>query len=151
MHVRAASMMLLLLLGGCAYEDAHLAEAAKGSLIGMSVGELDLCAGLPTKSEHINPSTELRSYERNVPTNSGVNITFPVVGGGMNFGNGGYCHANFELVNGRVTALSYAGATSVAGLPYAICAPIVRTCVQDQTKQDQKKAGKQGQAVASRR
>jgi hypothetical protein len=70
--------------------------------------------------------------QRNASTNSGLNLTFPVIGGGMNFGNGGYCHATFKLVNGQVTALSYAGDTSVAGLPDAICAPIVRTCVQQQ-------------------
>lgn len=133
-------------LCGCAYHESSVAETAQQSLIGMSVGDLDMCAGLPTKSEQINPATQLRSYERNANTNSGVNLTFPVIGGGMNFGNGGYCHATFKLVNGQVTALSYAGDTSVAGLPDAICAPIVRTCVLQQTKQAQPNAN----VVASR-
>ena len=118
----------------CAYHDSSLAETAQHSLIGMSVGDLDMCAGLPSKSEQINPATQLRSYEQNESTNSGINLTFRVIGGGMNFGNGGYCHATFKLVNGQVTALSYAGDTSSAGLPDAVCAPIVRTCVQQQSK-----------------
>jgi hypothetical protein len=133
-------------LCGCAYHDSSVAETAQHSLIGVSVGDLDLCAGLPTKSEQINPATQLRSYEQNESTNSGINLTFPVIGGGMNFGNGGYCHATFKLVNGQVTALSYAGDTSTAGLPDAVCAPIVRTCVQQQTKRAEADAS----VVASR-
>lgn len=53
------SSLLLLALCGCAYQDSHVAETARHSLIGMSVGDLDMCAGLPTKSEQINPATEL--------------------------------------------------------------------------------------------
>lgn len=138
MRAYVPSLLLILPalpLCGCAYHESTVAETAQQRLIGMSVGDLDMCAGLPTKSEQINPATQLRSYERNASTNSGLNITFPVIGGGMNFGNGGYCHATFKLVNGQVTELSYAGDTSVAGLPDAICEPIVRTCVQQQTKQ----------------
>lgn len=123
-------------LSGCAYHDSSVAETAQRSLIGMPVADLDMCAGLPTKSEQINPATQVRSYERNESTNSGINLTFPVIGGGMNFGNGGYCHATFKLVNGEVTALSYAGDTLSAGLPDAVCAPIVRTCVQQQANSD---------------
>jgi hypothetical protein len=139
-------LLILASLCGCAYQDSHVAETAQRSLIGMPVGDLDMCAGLPTKSEQINPATELRSYERNESTNAGLNITFPVIGGGMNFGNGGYCHATFKLVNGQVTALRYAGDTTVAGMSDAVCAPIVRTCVQQQKQRPETPAG----AVASR-
>ncbi len=133
-------------LSSCAYHESSIAETAQRSLIGMPVGDLDMCAGLPTKTEQINPATQLRSYERNESTNSGINLTFPVIGGGMNIGNGGYCHATFKLVNGEVTALSYAGDTSSAGLPDAVCAPIVRTCVQQQAE----RAEPNSTAVASR-
>jgi hypothetical protein len=133
-------------LSGCAYHDSSIAETAQRSLIGMPVGDLDMCAGLPTKSEQINPATQLRSYEQNESTNSGINLTFPVIGGGMNFGNGGYCHATFKLVNGQVTALSYAGDTSSAGLPDDVCAPIVKTCVQQQAN----RADANASVVASR-
>lgn len=137
MRARLPALLIALAaapLSGCAYHDSSVAETAQRSLIGMPVGDLDMCAGLPTKSEQINPATQVRSYERNESTNSGINLTFPVIGGGVSFGNGGYCHATFKLVNGEVTALSYAGDTSSAGLPDAVCAPIVRTCVQQQTK-----------------
>ncbi len=131
MQPAAVSLLVFLppLLCGCAYQDAQVAHKAERGLVGLSVADLDMCAGLPTKTERINPGTELRSYERNETTNSGVNITFPVIGGGVNVGNGGYCHVTFKVVNGQVTALSYAGDTSVAGADDAICAPIVRTCV----------------------
>jgi hypothetical protein len=141
------SLAVALLLAGCAYQQSHTAETAQRSLVGMTVADLDMCAGLPTKSERINPATEVRSYERNEATNSGVSLTFPVIGGGMNVGNGGYCHATFKLVDGTVTGLSYAGDTSVAGLNDAICAPIVQTCVRQQAEHN----GASDTAVASRR
>jgi hypothetical protein len=140
-------IVLTLLLTGCAYQQSNTAETAQRSLVGMTVADLDMCAGLPTKSERINPATEVRSYERNEATNSGVSLTFPVIGGGLNVGNGGYCHATFKLVNGTVTGLSYAGDTSVAGLSDAICAPIVRTCVRQQGQHDDAS----GTALAVRR
>lgn len=149
MRAPLSTLLLLLpatLLPGCAYHDSSIAETARHSLIGMPVGDLDMCAGLPSKSEQINPATQVRSYERNESTNSGINLTFPVIGGGMNIGNGGYCHATFKLVNGQVTALSYAGDTSSAGLPDAVCAPIVRTCVQQMVTH----AAANGSLVASR-
>ncbi|MEJ0015517.1 MAG: hypothetical protein WDN25_02940 [Acetobacteraceae bacterium] len=147
--MRLAAMLLpavLLPAGGCAYHDARLAATAETSLVGLSVADLDMCAGLPTKSERIDGQTEMRSYERNVSTNSGVNITFPVIGGGANIGNGGYCHATFKLVDGQVAALSYAGDTAVAGADDAVCAPIVRTCVERQAEHPDA-----ARAVASRR
>ena len=64
-------------LCGCAYHESSVAETAQDSLIGMSVGDLDMCAGLPTKSKQINPATQLRSYERDASTNSGLNPDLP--------------------------------------------------------------------------
>lgn len=142
------SCAVLTLVCGCAYQDSHVAKTAEHSLIGTPVADLDLCAGLPSKTERINQSTEIRSYERNENTNSGINITFPVIGGGMNIGNGGYCHATFKVVDGQVTALAYAGDTTVAGASDAICAPIVRTCVAQ--KQKEQSATPEGTAVSSR-
>ena len=138
----------LLPICGCAYQDAQTATTAERSLIGMSKADLDLCAGLPTKSERIDNSTEMRSYERNETTNTGLNLTFPVIGGGMNIGNGGYCHATFKMVDGQVAALAYAGDTVVAGAEGAICAPIVRTCVRHQAQRAEET---ENRAVADRR
>jgi hypothetical protein len=130
------SFAALSLLCACAYQDARVAEKAQQSLIGTSVADLDMCAGLPTKTERINPATELRSYERDEATKSGLNITFPVIGGGMEIGAGGYCHATFKMVDGHVTALKYAGETAVVGAEGAVCAPIVRSCVTAQAQRE---------------
>jgi hypothetical protein len=127
--VRLFYWIIVVPLLGCALQEAHVATQAERNVIGISTSDLDLCAGLPTKTERINPTTETRSYELTEGTNSGVTLTLPVIGGGVNLGNGGYCHATFKLVNGRVTELRYAGDTTVAGAPDAICAPIVRGCV----------------------
>jgi hypothetical protein len=117
------------LLDGCAYQDARVARQAEQNLVGTSVADLDLCAGLPTKTEKVGQGVEMRSYETAAATNSGVTLSFPVIGGGLNLGNGGYCHATFEVVDGRVTALRYAGDTGEAGARGALCAPIVRGCL----------------------
>jgi hypothetical protein len=123
-------LIIVTLLGGCAYQDAHLAQVAQRSLIGASKAELDMCAGLPTKSERIDADTEMRSYERAADTNSGINLSFPVIGGGLNVGNAGYCHATFKLVDDRVAELRYAGETSKIGAEDAVCGPIVASCVR---------------------
>jgi hypothetical protein len=125
----AIRCLALLLVAGCAYQDSHVAQSAQQGLIGVSKADLDMCAGLPTKSERIDNTTEMRSYERSAETNSGINLTFPVIGGGVAIGAGGYCHATFKLVDGRVTELRYSGETSELGLPNGVCAPIVRGCV----------------------
>jgi hypothetical protein len=131
--MRLAPLAALLLSAslpcGCAYQDASIAAKAQRSLVGTPVADLDLCAGLPTKTEKVRPGVEMRSYETSAATNSGVTISFPVIGGGVNLGNGGYCHATFEVVDGRVAALRYAGDTTEAGARGAVCAPIVRGCV----------------------
>jgi hypothetical protein len=127
--IRLLCWISLTPLLGCALQEAHVAAQAERSVIGTSSSDLDMCAGLPTKTERISPTTELRSYERTEGTNTGVTLTLPVIGGGVSLGNGGYCHATFKLVNGRVTELRYAGDTAVAGAHDAICAPIVQACV----------------------
>ncbi len=122
----AVQLIILILLGGCVYQDAYVAQEAQRSLIGASKAVLDMCAGLPTKSERIDADTEMRSYERAADTNSGINLSFPVIGGGLSVGNGGYCHATFKLVDDHVAELRYAGETSKAGAEDAICGPISR-------------------------
>ena len=52
-------------LTGCAYQQSNTAETAQRRLVGMTVADLDMGAGLATKSERINPATDVRSYERN--------------------------------------------------------------------------------------
>ncbi len=123
----------LLLTGGCAYQQSRIATEAQSVLIGTSSDQLDMCAGLPTKTARLDDGSELRSYEYAANTNNGVNVTLPVIGGGVSLGSGGYCHAQFSLRDGRVAAIQYAGDTSLAGAPEAVCAPIVQHCVEQRT------------------
>jgi hypothetical protein len=128
-RVRLFPLAVLWVLCGCAYQDADVAKRARQSVVGISVLDLDMCAGLPTKSERISKDVEVRSYERSQSASSGLNLSLPLIGGGLQLGNGGYCIATFKIVDGEVRQLTYAGATASAGLQYALCAPIVRTCV----------------------
>lgn len=130
MHLRSIGLMVAACaLGGCAVQASRQAQLAETQLIGLSARQLDLCAGLPTKSVKLADGLEIRTYEYTPPATDGVNLTLPVVGGGVTLGGGGNCNAQFELRNGRVDAVRYAGETSVAGAPEARCAPIVAHCM----------------------
>ena len=49
--------------------------------------------------------------------------------GGFAFNNGAYCHATFQVKNGRVTQILYSGEKNATLVPDAYCAPIMRTCI----------------------
>jgi hypothetical protein len=70
--IRLLCWISLTPLLGCSVQDAHVAAQAERNVIGTSSADLDMCAGLPTKTERISPTTELRSNERTEGTNTGV-------------------------------------------------------------------------------
>jgi hypothetical protein len=117
------------LLSGCSIQDARTAADARSALVGTTQADLDMCAGVPTKTDRPDPATEIRSYEYTADASKALNLTLPAIGG-ISMGSSGYCHANFKLVKGRVTALGYAGDTdSGLGGTDAMCAALVRHCV----------------------
>jgi hypothetical protein len=89
---------------------------------------------LPAKTERVGPDVEMRN-KTSAATNSGVTMSCSVIGGGLNAGAGGYCHARFEVVDGRAAALCHAGDTAEAGASGAVCAPIVRGCLDQKERQ----------------
>ena len=118
----------------CSVKKAETAAAARSDLIGVSAEDLSLCAGLPTRTERVDPRTELREYDYKTADANAVSLNIPVIGGGVNVGHGGACAAAFKMVDGRVAELRYAGATdSGPGGTDSVCAPIVRHCVSDMT------------------
>lgn len=109
---------------------SHEARKAQGSMVGMSDFALESCIGAPDQKAQVGNAAIL-TYDATT-TNNGVNLTMPIIGGGVSLTGSGYCHANFTLIDGRVTQVHYTGDNSQLLAPQSICAPIVNACVPKQ-------------------
>lgn len=116
---------LMPLLSACAVMDSHRAEEARSRLVGLSEVDLESCIGAPDQHANFGNTDVLTYYAGS--TNS-INWSIPVVGG-LGVNNGGYCHATFQVVNGRVSRVLYSGEKNALLAPDAFCAPIIRTCL----------------------
>ena len=68
------------------------------------------CAGIPTPTAQLDPRTQLWSYENKYERTGGLEITLPIIGGGIAAGgSGSYCHALVRIVDGKVAGVTYAG------------------------------------------
>lgn len=139
---------LALLLAGCAFKDSDVAAEARSRLIGLSEAELESCIGAPDQHSSFDNTDVLTYY---ASSTSNLSWSLPVVGG-IGLTNGGYCHATFQITNGRVVRLLYSGEKNASLAADAFCAPIVRTCLAnvDQIRHDNAGADERhGQALAS--
>jgi hypothetical protein len=123
---RLAICLLIVPLAACAVRDSRIALAAKTQLMGLPEVTLESCLGAPDQHSSFGNIDVLTYY---ATSSSSDDYSIPVIGG-MSFGNGGYCHATFQVTDGRVTQILYSGEKNATGAPDAYCAPIVRTCVQ---------------------
>ncbi len=124
----AVRIALALLAGGCAIRDGETARRAQAALLGYSSVELQSCLGAPDQRSAIG-DTQILSYYATSTGGGGVNVTLPVIGGGLSVSGGGYCHATVRLDHDRVTRIRYSGETDATFSPDAYCAPIVRECL----------------------
>ena len=132
MRYSALLLLAVAVLPSCSVRDAQTAASARTRLIGMKQDRLSLCAGLPAKTERVDPRTEFRSYEAKSADSNALTLNLPVIGGGLSVGKGGDCKVTFKLVDGRVQALGFAGDTdSGPGGTDSVCAPVVQHCLDD--------------------
>lgn len=126
-----AALALFALVSGCAVRDAEIAERARTDLIGMKQTDLRMCAGHPTNEDKY-PGGEIWMYEHGAAGQGGLTIApvlLPLAGAQIGQNGGGYCRVQLRMVKGKVTEVSYAGATDLIGGRDAVCAPIVRNCL----------------------
>ncbi|MBV8192498.1 MAG: hypothetical protein JOY64_16205 [Alphaproteobacteria bacterium] len=130
-------LRLLILLLPAACETRHeVAEKGRQMLLGMDTYTLQSCAGIPTRTKHLDSRTELYSYENKYEKTGGIDITLPIIGGGFSTGgSGSYCHAIVRIVDGKVVAVNYTGDDDDITGRNAICAPIVRGCLRAYEKE----------------
>jgi hypothetical protein len=117
------------MLPSCEIQRSNDAEWAQTTLIGMSKEQLHMCAGFPTKTEHIN-GEELDTYEVTKSGSPGLSVTLPLVGG-LSVSSTGNCHATFRLSDEKVIQISYAGDTSSTLGRDTECSVVVEHCLHD--------------------
>jgi hypothetical protein len=120
-------LTLISLLSGCTVYNSYEAHKARNSMVGMSDYMLESCVGAPDQKAHVGNAEILTYYD--TTSDDGVNLTLPIVGGGVSLTGSGYCHATFTLVEGRVAKVQYTGDNSQMLAPQSICAPIVNACI----------------------
>ena len=130
--MRRLTFLILIvgLVGGCAFQMAADAERAKTELIGFSRAELFSCAGVPVRQ-----ATE-SGLEYLVYNSEGSS---PVAGSTYAAGKtaffGGvvkkrYCEATFILKDGVVTKINYTGITGGLGTKGYVCFTIIENCLK---------------------
>lgn len=126
--MRAAPLLFLLLLAGCAARDSAVAEDGRERLIGLRADDLRLCAGVPNLTAR-SEGGEFWTYDRNPPA-AGVSAPVPVIGGSLSVSAGSTCRVTFQLVDNKVTRIGYSAASDLPLSQNAACAPVVQGCLR---------------------
>ena len=122
----------LLAIGACT-PTHEVAIQGRQLVIGMDATTLKSCAGIPTRVEQLDPSTQLYSHENKYERTGGLEIILPIIGGGFAAGgSGSYCHALVRIGDGRVAGVTYAGDNDDMIGREGVRAPIFRGCVREQ-------------------
>jgi hypothetical protein len=126
--------LALLTLTACT-STHEVARQGRHLVIGMEATALQACAGIPTRTAQLDPRTQLWSYENKYERTGGLEITLPIIGGGIAAGgSGSYCHALVRIVDGKVAGVTYAGDNDDYIGRDGVCAPIFRGCLREQEK-----------------
>jgi hypothetical protein len=114
-----------LCLAACAVGDSRVAHRARMQLLGLREVDLQSCLGSPDQHSTFGNVDVLTYY---ATSTSSTSLAVPLVGGiGLSYG--GYCHATFQVTNGRVTQILYSGEKNALFAPDSYCAPILATCL----------------------
>ena len=101
--------LALLTIAACTPAN-EIARQGRPLIIGMDASTLQSCAGIPTRIAQLNSRTQLYSYENKYERTGGLEITLPIIGGGIAAGGSGwYCHALVRIVDGKVAGVTYTG------------------------------------------
>ncbi|MFT8418144.1 MAG: hypothetical protein ABF636_04830 [Acetobacter sp.] len=125
----------LLPLGGCGYYASRMAHKGQLAVLGMTREDLVACAGVPDKTQSINPHVQVYQYTRStnnpstndstlVPLQTLVNLTQTTLGGA-----GTTCVASIRLVDDKVTDMHYSGDNDQMIGRDGVCATIIKGCL----------------------
>ncbi|GBQ68368.1 hypothetical protein AA103196_1931 [Ameyamaea chiangmaiensis NBRC 103196] len=126
----ALSGMVCVVLSGCGYQDSRVAHHAQFSMIGMSVNDLQACAGIPEKTATLNPHTKLMQYSYK-PSATGSFSISPLNLATVSFGGtGALCQMMVRVVDDQVTEVHYTGDDDEMIGTDGVCSSVVRGCVR---------------------
>jgi hypothetical protein len=126
------SAALIMSLASCGVREAELAEQGRSGLVGLSQSDIRMCAGFATKAEK-DKTGDIWMYEHGTssPDSMTPTVGFPLAATvQFNAPNAGYCRVQLRFVKDRVAAVEYAGETDMMGHRDAVCAQMIRTCVE---------------------
>lgn len=115
------SLLILLLLSGCAFTHARGAEDAKTELVGLPKSEILSCMGAPLNSA-VSGDLEVLSYD-------GSRSAVGIGTGRSGFLFGYSCRVSVVLVDGVVTRVNYSGRTGGLLTKGRACYPAVENCL----------------------
>jgi len=119
-----------LLLGGCGYGDSRTAHRAQLSMVGMTVNDLQACAGVPDKTQKLNEHTNVLEYVWK-PSATGSFSVSPLNLSTITFGGtGAQCLAMFRIVDDKVAEVHYAGDDDETIGTDGVCSTVVRGCIR---------------------
>ena len=67
-------------VAGCGYGASKSAHQAQFSMVGMSVNDLQACAGPPDKTVPLNPQTQIFAYSTKPGVAGGLGLPIPLLG-----------------------------------------------------------------------
>jgi hypothetical protein len=128
---RAPLFLPIAFCTACATGQAELAERGRHGLTGLSQTDIRMCAGHPANAARVERG-EIWVYEHGAAYSAVGAPTFVAPWGGfqLNQPNTGYCRVQIRFSGKRVAEVAYAGATDLWGARDAVCAPIIRSCVE---------------------
>lgn len=128
--MRAALLLLSLLLAGCAIQRSLQAQDAKKQLVGMPAEKIFACMGPPHNRSTLG-ATEIWQYS----SGDGRVQTGAVVTGGAGMVTGSavtttrFCTVNIAMANSMVQSVNYVGPTGGVLTEGEQCAFAVRACL----------------------
>jgi len=130
--IRFLSAAMIMSLAGCGAREAEIAEQGRSGLVGLSQSDIRMCAGFATKTEK-DKTGDIWMYEHGTssPDSTTPTVGFPLAATvQFNAPNAGYCRVQLRFAKDRVAAVEYAGETDMMGHRDAVCAQMIRTCVE---------------------
>lgn len=121
------SVLIVLILSGCAVQRGMMAEGAKTKLIGMSKYDFMRCAGEPWEMRSYG-STETLHYISEESESVLDKLRIPL----RSEIEGQYCEAHVGITDGKVSSIRYSGQTggALALTEGEACAAIVQRCLE---------------------
>lgn len=105
---------------------------ARHELVGLTRADLVSCAGIPDQDE-IRDGQEVLVWRQDQPVQGPLDLKTPF-SFELSLGGHGTCHVVATLRSGFVHRIAYSGPSATLQGPNAACGPVVRGCMQKDSR-----------------